>query len=92
MTGRPRSADQRSGMNPFLLVNHHHHDCDDYEGNDHEEDDDLSYQYDFEEKISPPADHQCGPLPACPEPRPNLPLITGDCHYGDPCALQLPVQ
>lgn len=23
------------------------------------------------------ADHQCGPLPPCPESRPNLPLITG---------------
>ena len=55
MTGRPRSADQRSGMNPSLLVNHHHHDCDDYEGNDHEEDDDLSYQYDFDEKKIPPS-------------------------------------
>ena len=55
MTGRPRFADQRSGMNPFLLVNYHHHDHDDYEGNYHEEDDDLSYQYDFDEKKIPPS-------------------------------------
>ena len=40
-------------MNPFLLVNYHHLHHDDYEGNDHEEDDDPSYQYDFEEKIPP---------------------------------------
>ena len=26
------------------------------------------------------ADHQCGPLPPCPDSRPNLPLITGDHH------------
>ena len=33
----------------------------------------------FIKKI-PSADHQCGPLPPCPESRPNLPLITGDNH------------
>ena len=61
---------------PTLSKYESHYDRDD---KDDDQDDDYNVE-DYDKHIFSSADHQCGPLPPCPESRPNLPLITGDHH------------